>query len=222
MTTLAHAIPRLSHVRAHLSAYLVGIGATSALTAGAVVVFLSLATFVAFKGLPLGGSSDDAGAAYLGSNAPATAAAALGAARAAVAKDPVPGTRGGGSGPGPGGAGGGHNPGGGSNSAVGGVSGGGGNPPGGGPTDPGGGGGDPGGVPIPLPSSSGPVTSAVQSVDHAAGTNLSGPTSGATGAVDGAATGALDQAGGAVGHPRLGGQVGGAVNGVTGSGLLGG
>jgi hypothetical protein len=222
MTTYSHtaSTPRFGHLRA----YLVGIGATTALSAGALVVFLSLATFVAFKGLPLGGSSDDAGAAYLGSNAPAaaTAAAALGAARAAVAKDPVPGTRGGGSGSGPGGSGGGHNSGGGSNSAVGGVSGGGGNPPGGGPTDPGGGGGDPGGVPIPLPASSGPVTSAVQSVDHAAGTNLSGPTSGATGAADGAATGALNQAGGAVGHPRLGGQVGGAVNGVTGSGLLGG
>ena len=31
------------------------LGATAALTAGALVVFLSLATFVAFKGLPLGG-----------------------------------------------------------------------------------------------------------------------------------------------------------------------
>ena len=97
MTTLAHAIPRFSHVRAHLRAYLVGVGATSALTAGAVVVFLSLATFVAFNGLPsLGGSSNDAGAAYLSSNAstpPTVAAAALAAARGAVAKDPVPGAR---------------------------------------------------------------------------------------------------------------------------------
>src|SRR5687768_6692350 len=95
MTTLVHAIPRFSHVRAHLGAYLVGVGATSALTAGAVVVFLSLATFVAFNGLPsLGGSSDEAGAAYLDSSNSAAltpAAAALGAARGAVAKDPVPG-----------------------------------------------------------------------------------------------------------------------------------
>src|SRR6266540_1053503 len=95
MTTLVHAIPRFSHVRAHLGSYLVGVGATSALTAGAVVVFLSLATFVAFNGLPsLGGSSNDAGAAYLSSNAgtpPTAAAAALGAARGAVAKGPVPG-----------------------------------------------------------------------------------------------------------------------------------
>jgi hypothetical protein len=94
VTTLVHAIPRFSHVRAHLGAYLFGVGATSALTAGAVVVFLSLATFVAFNGFPsLGGSSNDAGAAYLSSNAstpPTAAATALGAARGAVAKDPVP------------------------------------------------------------------------------------------------------------------------------------
>jgi hypothetical protein len=48
-----------------------------------------------------------------------------------------------------------------------------------------------------LPSTSGPVSSAVQAVDDAAGTNLSGPTGGASGAVDGAAS-----------------QAGGAVNGV--------
>src|SRR2546427_13080301 len=86
---------RLGHLRPHLRAYLVGIGATTALTAGALVAFLSLATFVAFTGLPLGGSSDNAGAAYLGANttaAPTAAAAALGAARAAVAKVPVRGS----------------------------------------------------------------------------------------------------------------------------------
>ena len=114
MTTYTHTSSTRGwrHLRAHLRAYLAGVGATTALTAGALVAFLSLATFVAFKGLPLGGSSDDAGAAYLGSNAgaaPATAAAALAAARAAVAKDPVPGSRAGGSGSGPGGSGGGHN-----------------------------------------------------------------------------------------------------------------
>ena len=50
------------HAAGHLSAYLAGIGATGALTAGAVVVFLSLATFVAFRGLPsLAGSSDSTG-----------------------------------------------------------------------------------------------------------------------------------------------------------------
>ena len=55
MASLAHTTRRPSHVRAHLSAYLAGLGATSALTAGAVVAFLSLATFVAFNGLPFGG-----------------------------------------------------------------------------------------------------------------------------------------------------------------------
>ena len=93
MTSLVHAISRPSKLRSHLSPYLAGIGATGALTAGAVVVFLSLATFVAFRGLPsLAGSSDSTGAAYLTSNAggPQAAAAALDAARAAVAKDPVP------------------------------------------------------------------------------------------------------------------------------------
>ena len=69
MSTLAHTeSARPSHLRAHLSAYLLGGGATTALTAGALVVFLSLATFVAFNDVPFGGSSDDSGAAYLGAN----------------------------------------------------------------------------------------------------------------------------------------------------------
>ena len=52
-------------------------------------------------------------------------------------------------------------------------------------------------------------------MDQAAGTNLSEPTSEVTGALDGVATGALNQAGGAAGHPDLGNQAGGAVSGVT-------
>src|SRR5687767_10252247 len=84
---------RSSDVRTHLSAYLAGVGVTGALTAGAVVAFLSLAAFVAFKGLPFVGSSDDAGATYLnssGSGPPTAASTALGAARGAVARDAVP------------------------------------------------------------------------------------------------------------------------------------
>ena len=52
MTTYTHTAssPRFGHLRAHLPAYLVGIGATAALTAGALVVFLSLAAFVTFNG----------------------------------------------------------------------------------------------------------------------------------------------------------------------------
>jgi hypothetical protein len=237
MTTFSHSgiparshterAPRVGHLRAHLGTYLVGIGATTALTAAALVGFLSMATFVAFNGFPFGGSSNDAGAAYLepnGSAAPAATAAgaALAAARAAVARDPVPGSRAGGPGSGTGadsGRG---------NSAGGGPSGGG--PSGGGPS--GGGGGSPGGgvidpplvdVPPPAP---GPVTHAVESVGSATGTDLSG-TSGVTEAVDGAATGTVSGVGGAVGRPHLGDDVGGAVNRVTdtvrggGGGLLG-
>jgi hypothetical protein len=156
MTTLVHAIPRLSHVRAHLGTYLVGVGATSALTAGAVVVFLSLATFVAFNGFPsLGGTSND-GAAYLSSNAstpPTAAAAALAAARGAVAKDPVPGAHlGSGSFDGSSGAG----------RSSGGKSSGGGStgPSGGGATNPG----DPGAIPPSGPAPSLPTAPAPPTV----------------------------------------------------------
>ncbi len=240
MTTFSHSgiparshterAPRVGHLRAHLGTYLVGIGATTALTAAALVGFLSMATFVAFNGFPFGGSSNDAGAAYLepnGSAAPAATAAgaALAAARAAVARDPVPGSRAGGPGSGTGAdSGGGNSPGGG---PSGGGPSGGGTPGGGGP--PGGGGGviDPPPVDVPPPAP-GPVTHAVEGVGNATGTDLSG-TSGVTGAVDGAATGTVNTVGGAVGRPHLGDDVGGAVNRVTdtvlggggGSGLLG-
>jgi hypothetical protein len=228
MTTYTHTSS--TRRAGHLRAYLAGAGATAALTAGALVVFLSLAAFVAFNGFPFGGFGDGDGEAFLGSSpsgaaAPVTAAAALRGAHAAVARDPLHGSRAPGSG-----SGGGHGAGGGSNPAGAGPSDGGGNPPGGGWTDPGGSGKPSGG---PLPSStSGPVSQAVQGVDNAAGTNLSGPTGGVTGAVDGAATGAVNQVGGAVGPPHLGDQVGGAVSGATdpvlggghgsGDGLLGG
>lgn len=175
---------------AHLRAYLVGVGVTAALTAGALVVFLSLATFLAFHGLPFGGSSDDAGAAYLDSStsaAPTAAGVALGAARGAVAKNAAPGS---------------HEAGPAARSAAAAGSGSGGGDPSGkvrsasGPSEPGvptsPGGITPPAVAIPsLPSTSGPATDAVQGVDNAAGTSLSGPTSGVTSAVD-AATGALD------------------------------
>ena len=83
-----------------LRTYLTGIGATAALIAGALLAFLSLASFLAFKGLPSGTSSGTAGTAYLdsvaSSGAPTAAGAALGAAQAAVARNPVPRFRGGG------------------------------------------------------------------------------------------------------------------------------
>ena len=208
--TPAASNPRFSHLRA----YLVGIGATAALTAGALVVFLSLATFLAFHGLPFGGSSDDAGAAYLDSNTGAapTAAAALGAARGAVAKNAALGPREAGpaarsaAAAGSGGTG----SGGGDPSASGrnesGVS-----------TAPG----DitPPAVAIPsLPSTSGPATDAVQGVDNAAGTSLSGSTGGVTRTADGEVSGALNRAAGIAGRGGLGGQAGGASRELTGAG----
>jgi hypothetical protein len=213
--TPAASNPRFSHLRAHLGVYLVGVGATAALTAGALVVFLSLATFLAFHGLPFGGSSDDAGAAYLDSNTGAapTATAALGAARGAVAKNAAPGPREAGraarsaaaAGSGSGGSG----SDGADQSASGrsesGVS-----------TAPG----DitPPAVAIPsLPSTSGPATDAVQGVDNAAGTNLSGSTGGVTRTADGEVSGALNRAAGVAGRGGLGGQAGGASRELTGA-----
>jgi hypothetical protein len=259
LTTLAHTeSTRPAHPRAHLSAYLIGAGATAAMIAGVLVAFLSMTTFLAFNGLPFGGFSDDSGAAYLDSSAgpsaaPRSAAIPLGAAHAAVTKDPVRGShagrlgstgadssgaanagadrfgargtgghRSGGGASGGGGPGGGSAGGGPGGAATGGGSAGGGAATGGGPA--GGGSSAPGGpaitppdvpsVPTPAPGP-GPVTNAVQDVDRVAGTDLSGPTSGATEAVDGAATGTVNQVGGAVGRPGMGDQVGGAVSDAT-------
>jgi hypothetical protein len=205
MSTYAHTAsrPRSAHLRAHLPAYLVGIGATAALTAGALVIFLSLATFVAFNGLPFGGSSDDVGSAYLDptpSVAPASAATALGAAPGAVAKNAAAGS----SGAGPAGP----------ATAAASGSGGSGGAPAGDPagkasTEPGAST-SPGQVSVPLPSTSGPVTSVVQTVDDTVGTNLSGSAGGAAAAADGAA----GQVARSAGRGGLGGRARGAVNGV--------
>src|SRR3954449_8935062 len=94
----------------HLRAYLAGTGATGALIAGAVIVFLSLATYVAFNGIPFGGNGGNSSTRYLGvqtSGTPASAATALGAAPGAVAAAPVPGAPIGAGGGGAGGGGGG-------------------------------------------------------------------------------------------------------------------
>src|SRR5436189_449560 len=81
---------RLSHLRA----YLAGTGATGSLIAGTVVVLLSLAAFVAYKGLPFGNSGGSFGSAYLGAKAvgpPEAAGRTLAAASRSVAASPVPG-----------------------------------------------------------------------------------------------------------------------------------
>jgi hypothetical protein len=171
-----------------LRTYLTGVGATAALTAGALVAFLSLAPFLAFKGLPSGAPGGTAGTAYLdsvASGAPTAAGAALGAARAAVARDPVPGSRGGG--------------GGGSGSGSGGGSAGLGgapiNPPSTPVTPP------PGASPSPS-SSTGPVESGVNYLNQA--TSSLGVTvpSGPASTADGASSSTLNSA-----QPGLGDQV---------------
>jgi hypothetical protein len=209
MTTFTHtqAAPRMTHLRA----YLAGTGATGALIGGAIVVFLSLAAFVTFKGMPFGASGDNQGSTYLGSNAgssavgaPRAAAAALRAGPGAVAAAAASGASGGGAG-------------GASDAPPAGFA-----PPGGSidPTDP--------SSPITSPTSPTPptvssdtdraVTGTVQALGQATGTDLPGQTSGATRQLDDEVNGALDGVGGAVGNPRLGDDVGGAVNGLTGSG----
>jgi hypothetical protein len=214
MTTLSETqtqAPRFTHLRA----YLAGTGATGALVAGAVIVFLSLATFVAFKGIPFGGSGDNSGNSYLGVEAggtPAAAAAALGAAPGAVAAVPVPGAPIGAGLTGAGGAGGagGFNAGGSIGSGDGGS---GGTLPGDGTIPPGE---DPGGVPCcdPTPAPSpGIVGNTVDQVDNTAGTDLSGgPVGDVAGTVDDTVTGTGNDVGGAVGQPGLGDKVTGTVN----------
>jgi hypothetical protein len=210
MSTFTHTAssPRFAHLRAHLPAYLVGIGATAALTAGALVVFLSLAAFMTFNGLPFGGSDDDVGSAYLDpstSVAPAAAATGLRQAPGAVARNvagesnglapssaaaAASGSGGSGSDRAPSGAATGKAPSGpGGSTSPGEIT-----PP----------------IDVALPSTSGPVGNVVESIDNAAGTNLSGSAGGAAGAVDGAA----GQGGGAAGRAGLGGQARGAANAV--------
>jgi hypothetical protein len=71
--------------------YLAGSGATSALLAGALIAFLTVAAFVAFDDLPGGGGDSDADVVRLGSGeqTAAAAASAVGTAPGAVAATPV-------------------------------------------------------------------------------------------------------------------------------------
>lgn len=203
--------PRATHLRA----YLAGTGATGALIAGALIVFLSLATYVAFNGIPFGGNGGNTDTAFLSaqtSGTPAAAATALGAAPGAVAAAPVPGAPIGAGGAGAGG-------GGGAGGGAGGPGPSGGFPPGGGPgpgtTPPGG---DPGPGPAPGPActtcdSPGIVGNTVNQIDNTAGTNLSGgPVGDAAGTVDDKVTGTVNDVGGKVGQPGLGDKVTGDVN----------
>ena len=83
----------LSPMRTNMRAYLAGTGATSALIGGALIVFLALAAFVAFNGLPLANEGNGEGSISLTersiSGAPESAAIAVAGASDAVAATPA-------------------------------------------------------------------------------------------------------------------------------------
>jgi hypothetical protein len=200
--------------RANLRAYLAGTGATSALIAGAVVVFLAAAGFVAFNGMPFGGSGGAEGNVALegqtASGASAAAAAALANAPGAVAKAPFAGAARGAGG----------------KSASGRATNHDGSSPGGnfGSTPPPTGGDPPtcttGCVPPPTGSGSGPITSLVNGVDQTGQSlgvdpGLGSTTSGTTQQLDDTVNNTLNHV-----QPGLGDQVDDTVNDAT-HGLLG-
>ena len=190
----------------NLRAYLAGAGATTALIAGAIVVFTSLATYVAFNGLPIGSGNENASQLTISASEvttpragrllarAASAVAATAAAPTATAAGGANGTAG--SGPGAG-------PGGGETQTPTGV------PPTGTTVDPTV---SPNGT-APTGGGSGPVSGAVGEVSNATGLPLSGPTSGVTQAADEA----LGNLGQGLQDNHAGQSATNAVNGLTGS-----
>ncbi|MDQ3572968.1 MAG: hypothetical protein M3383_08935, partial [Actinomycetota bacterium] len=69
-------------------AYLAGGGATAALVAAAVIVFLGIAAFVGFNGLPFGSDDGEDATVNLISEAPQAAAAAASGTAGSVAATP--------------------------------------------------------------------------------------------------------------------------------------
>src|ERR687891_872878 len=84
MSTLPETRPRARN-HFNLRAYLAGGAATTALIAAAILVFGSLAAYVAFNGLPVGGEEDGAGELVIDESLGAPEAAAATAAAAAAA-----------------------------------------------------------------------------------------------------------------------------------------
>src|SRR5215218_1986952 len=214
MTTLSETqtqAPRATHLRA----YLAGTGATGSLIAGAVIVFLSLATYVAFNGIPFAGNGGSSGDSYVGiqtGGTPAGAAAALAAAPGAVAAAPVPGAPIGAGGPSAtltaGGGAGGFLTGGGGGSTLPGD---GTTPPGSIPpgTDPT----DPCDTCTPVPDSDGIVGNTINQIDGVTDQNLSGgPVGNVADTVDDTVTGTVNDVGDKIGQPGLGDKVTGDVN----------
>ncbi len=74
MSSIAHTQPRTGRRKFNLRAYLAGTAATAALIGAVVLAFVSLGAYVAFNGLPVGGSDSgaEAGSVAVG---PAAAAA---------------------------------------------------------------------------------------------------------------------------------------------------
>jgi hypothetical protein len=206
------------NLRTNLRAYLASTGATGALTAGALTIFLGLAAFVGFDDMPLGGGGDAQGTILLDSGAgapgaPEAAAVGLAAAPGAVAATPVA-PAGGALAGGPGG------------SQGGGPGGGGITGPGGGPGGGTGGGGVPPGGGTPPATQPGVLGGTVNNLQNAvSGLGINAPlnniTAPITGPVDQILNNTLNQVGGILGAPRLGDRVNRTVNNVTG-GLLGG
>jgi hypothetical protein len=193
---------------ANVRAYLASGGATAALVAAAVIVFIGAAAYVGFNGLPFGADDAPDSTVNLATGVPEAAAAAAGPTADAVAGDPAtpsadaiaeilaalpPGA------------------------AIPGII----------PTSPDfGGGGDPGssGTGTP-PTSTGTVGSTVSGVEDTAGDlglnlPLGGLTEDVTGPVDQAVNNAVNGVGGALGDDKLGDKVTGAVNEAT-NGALG-
>lgn len=194
--------------KADLRAYFAGGGATAALVGAAVIVFVGVAAFVGFNGLPFGADDAPEETVAIAAGPAAAAAAATPAADAvaaapvaptaaalaeiAAATPPAPGTT---AGPGP-------------------------TAPAGSGTDLSDDGTTPPGGPPPT-DEPGTLGGAVQQVDDAAAgagldlplSELTGPV---TGPVDDGVEGALGDAGDALGQPRLGGRVKDAVGEVAG------
>jgi hypothetical protein len=204
----------------NLRAYFAGAATTAALIVAGVIIFGSLAAYVAFNGVPVGGGdgANDSVAVQAAAAAPQSAAAALGAAPGAVAATPAtataiapaPGTV---AGSAPGATGPGATSPTGTTPPIGTT------PTGTAPT------GTPPATTTPGSdssgsTSSGPAGSAVQGLqDAAAGAGVDLPltdaTNGVTGPVDHTVQGTLNGAGVPLGNPQLGQQVGGGLTQIT-------
>jgi hypothetical protein len=204
-------LPRPSR-NGNLRAYLAGGGATAALVAGAVVVFLGVAAFVGFNGLPFGADESPAATVNIAAGVPEAAAAAAAPTAGAVAEDPAtpsaaaideilaslpPGASG---------------------TTIPGLS-----------ETPGFGGNGPGGTippgttpPGTTPGALGNTVGGLENTASDAGINLplDDLTKGITQPVDKAVNDTLNGVGGALGDSQLGDKVTGAVNNTT-NGLLG-